>query len=151
MTAGTGNDKKQLTNTDINKKSMVAALEESIGIVSTACKEVGISRETHYKWYRNDSDYAKDVDSVADLALDFAESSLHQQIKAGNPTSTIFFLKTKGKNRGYIEHTVQIDQMNVQNNNVTNMISVDPSILTIEQLEMIKKEQEAQQEAPQDD
>jgi hypothetical protein len=37
------------------------------------------------------------------IALDFAESSLHKQIQSGVPASTIFYLKTRGKGRGYIE------------------------------------------------
>lgn len=92
-----------LTNTDINKKAMIEALEKSLGVVTTACKSVGISRQTHYEWYREDEQYKKAVDDIADVALDFAESQLHKQIQNGEVSSTIFYLKTKGKKRGYIE------------------------------------------------
>ena len=96
-----------MTNNDINKKRMVEALEKSLGIVTTACKSVGISRETHYRWTREDSEYKEAVESISDIALDFAESKLHKQIEAGDTTATIFFLKCKGKRRGYIEKTEQ--------------------------------------------
>ena len=92
-----------MTNTDITKKAMLEALEKSLGIVTSACKSVDISRETHYRWLREDADYKAAVDSLTDVALDFAESQLHKQIKDGNSTATIFFLKTKGKKRGYVE------------------------------------------------
>ena len=82
---------------------MIEALESSLGVVTTACKEVEIARSTHYDWYSKDEEYRKQVDSIQDIALDFAESQLHQNIKKGDVTSTIFFLKTKGKKRGYIE------------------------------------------------
>ena len=85
------------------KKAMIKALEKSLGIVTTASKSVGIERKTHYDWYNKDDKYKKAVDSIGDIALDFAESQLHKQIGSGNPTSTIFYLKTKGKKRGYIE------------------------------------------------
>lgn len=92
-----------MTNNDINKKGMIEALEKSLGIVTTACKAVGISRETHYRWLREDEKYKASVDAIADIALDFAESSLHKQIQNGEVSSTIFYLKTKGKSRGYVE------------------------------------------------
>ena len=92
-----------MTNTDITKKAMLEALEKSLGIVTSACKAVDISRETHYRWLREDADYKAAVESLSDVALDFAESQLHKQIKEGNSTATIFFLKTKGKKRGYVE------------------------------------------------
>ena len=92
-----------MTNTDITKKSMLEALEKSLGIVTSACKSVDISRETHYRWLREDAEYKAAVESLSDVALDFAESQLHKQIKDGNSTATIFFLKTKGKKRGYVE------------------------------------------------
>ena len=92
-----------MTNSDINKNRMIEALEKSLGIVTTACKNVGISRQTHYRWTEEDEEYKIAVDSISDIALDFAESQLHKQIQEGNSTSTIFYLKTKGKKRGYIE------------------------------------------------
>ena len=92
-----------MTNTDITKKAMLEALEKSLGIVTSACKSVDISRETHYRWLREDAEYKAAVDALSDVALDFAESQLHKQIKDGNSTATIFFLKTKGKKRGYVE------------------------------------------------
>lgn len=84
---------------------MIEALTKSLGIVTTACKTVNISRQTHYEWYKKDLEYKKSVDDIADIALDFAESKLHKQIDDGDTTATIFYLKTKGKKRGYIERT----------------------------------------------
>jgi len=90
-----------------HKKAMIEALEKSLGIVTTACKQVGIDRSTHYDWYKSDEDYRAAVDGISDIALDFAESQLHKQIQNGEVSSTIFYLKTKGKRRGYIEKTEQ--------------------------------------------
>ena len=91
------------TNNDILKKAMIEALEKSLGIVTTACKSVGISRNTHYTWVKDDEVYRGQVEGISDLALDFAESKLHKQIESGDTTATIFYLKTKGKKRGYVE------------------------------------------------
>lgn len=86
---------------DINKERLLQALEESLGIVTIACKMVGISRGTYYLYLNNDEDFKSKVADISEIALDFAEHSLLTQIKAGETTATIFYLKTKGKNRGY--------------------------------------------------
>jgi len=94
----------QLNNPNTPKKEqMLEALEKSLGIVSTACKMVDVGRTTHYEWMKSDEEYKKAVDSIQDSVLDFAESHLYKLVKEGNPAATIFFLKTKGKKRGYIE------------------------------------------------
>jgi len=93
----------QLDRTDTKKAAMLEALEKSLGIVSTACKMVDISRQTHYAWLKADEQYKSAVNSIQDSVLDFAESHLYKLVKEGNPAATIFFLKTKGKKRGYIE------------------------------------------------
>ena len=91
------------TNSDILKKAMLDALEKHLGVITTACKSVGIARSTHYEWYQKDKEYKKAVKELENVALDFAESQLHKQIAKGNPLSTMFYLKCKGKKRGYIE------------------------------------------------
>jgi hypothetical protein len=91
------------TNTNIQKKAMITALEKSLGIVTTACKSVGINRATHYDWYNSDKKYKIEVDAIQDIALDFAESKLHKLIDQNDTTATIFYLKTKGKKRGFVE------------------------------------------------
>lgn len=108
-----------MTKTDIHKKAMIEALEKTLGIASRACEMVGISRETHYKWLREDEDYKAAVESMDELVLDFAESALHKQIEDGVPTSTIFYLKTKGKKRKYIE------KQEIESNTVTAIKLID--------------------------
>lgn len=91
------------TKSDIQKSKMLQALEKSMGIVTAASKKSGIARSTHYDWMNDDSEYKKKVEGLADIALDFAESKLLQSIKNNSDTATIFYLKTKGKKRGYVE------------------------------------------------
>jgi len=85
------------------KKDLLDALERSLGIVSTACEKVGVDRKTHYNWMKDDPEYKEAVRAIEERTIDFAESHLHALIKDKNPAATIFFLKTKGKNRGYVE------------------------------------------------
>ena len=78
-------------------------MRATLGNVTESCKAADIARKTYYEWYNNDPDFRDAIDAIAESCIDYAESSLMQQIKDGNPTSTIFYLKTKGKKRGYIE------------------------------------------------
>lgn len=87
------------------KERVLEALTKSLGIVTNACKAANVSRSEFYTWKIDDKDFLAAVDDVEDIAIDFAETSLHDQIREGNPTSTIFYLKTKGKKRGYVERT----------------------------------------------
>ena len=82
---------------------MIDALEPAMGVITAACRGAGISRETHYKWMKNDTAYAKTVKDMPDICLDYAESKLFKGMKDGNMTAIIFYLKTKGRKRGYIE------------------------------------------------
>ena len=89
----------------IKKESILKALESSLGVVTVACKSADVPRSTYYKWLNEDEDFAIAVRDIENIALDFGESQLHKQIGDGNTSATIFFLKTKGKRRGYIERS----------------------------------------------
>lgn len=106
-----GREESVAAKTTHKKKRLLEALEQSLGVVSTACKSLNLDRSTHYRWMEKDEEYAKEVRRIEDVTLDFAEHALHKQINDGNTSATIFYLKTKGKKRGYIEtqelqHTV---------------------------------------------
>jgi hypothetical protein len=105
--------------TEKAKLAMLEALEQTLGVVTTAAKLVGIDRTTHYLWLEADEDYKAAVNSIENVALDFAESQLHKQIKKGSTQATVFYLKTKGKKRGYvekqeIEHSGDIKPINIE-------------------------------------
>tara|TARA_R110001599_G_scaffold104754_4_gene265592 strand:+ start:4481 stop:4834 length:354 start_codon:yes stop_codon:yes gene_type:complete len=89
----------------IKKESILEALEKSLGVVTVACKQSDVPRSTYYKWLNEDEEFSKAVKDIENIALDFGESQLHKQIGDGNTSATIFFLKTKGKKRGYIERS----------------------------------------------
>lgn len=87
------------------KKALLEALEKSLGVVTTACKIVGIHRSTFYEYLKEDEEFRQQVEELDNMVLDFAESQLHNQIKDGNTSATIFYLKTRGRKRGYYEKT----------------------------------------------
>lgn len=84
---------------------MLAALEASLGVVTQACRKAEVSKSQFYKWLKEDPEFKEAVDDVEDIALDFVESQLYRQIQESNTTATIFYLKTKGRSRGYSERT----------------------------------------------
>lgn len=110
---------------DTNKKTILEALEQSKGIVTDACKACGIPRSTFYNWLKEDAEFKEAVEEIQEVAIDYVEGKLFQKIdgvtvkgkgsydeETGEPpvyeippsdTAIIFYLKTKGKKRGYVE------------------------------------------------
>jgi hypothetical protein len=88
-------------NTEEYKKKLLEALERSLGIVTPACKDVGVSRDTFYRYYNEDNDFKKSVDDINNITLDFAENQLLKKIKEGSERSILFYMKYKARLRGY--------------------------------------------------
>ena len=105
----------------IKKETILKALENSLGVVTVACKQADIPRSTYYKWLKEDEEFAQDVKEIENIALDFAESQLHTQMKDGSTSATIFYLKTKGKKRGYVERS----ELDVTSNNERIKININ--------------------------
>ena len=93
-----------------NKKSMkkrqqeyLKILKKCAGLVSHACEKYGIDRQTHYNWLKGSEWFADEVKAIQEGMVDFAESKLYENIKKGDNTSILFYLKCKAKKRGYVE------------------------------------------------
>lgn len=92
-------------STKMKKEHMLMGLEASLGIVTQAAKLAHIDRSQHYRWLEKDARYVKKVRDIEEMTLDFAETYLHQRVKAGDTNAITFLLRTKGKKRGYIERS----------------------------------------------
>lgn len=133
---------------DTIKSKLLESLEMHKGIVTSACASIGCPRSTYYKWLNEDSDFKAAVDEIQDVAIDFVESKLMEKIDGitvqtfnskGEPvvyeqppsdTAIIFFLKTKGKKRGYVER-MEVDDVTpvkLLTNNPLNDTPTDDSI-----------------------
>jgi hypothetical protein len=94
---------KKRTKSDILKESILSAHEKSLGNVSKTCKSVACSRDTFYRYCKEDKEFGRLINDIENIALDFVESQHYVNIAKGKEASIIFHLKTKGKNRGYFE------------------------------------------------
>lgn len=102
---------KKLTKKEITekKKLLLDLMDKNMGILSNSLKPVGISHWTYYKWLKEDPEFKKEIELLKEKSLDFVENQLFKLIKQGDRACIIFYLKTQGKKRGYIEHQ-QIEQ-----------------------------------------
>ncbi len=82
---------------------MIDALRRSAGNITVACKNVGVSRDTHYRWLHDDDWYNDECLKVDEETGDMVEGELMKHIRNGNLTAIIFYCKTKLKDRGYVE------------------------------------------------
>lgn len=78
------------------------AIVKAFGNLSTAAKSLNVDRATLYKWIDQEG-LEQAVIEGRNTRLDFVESKLDQKINGGDTTAIIFFLKTQGKSRGYVE------------------------------------------------
>lgn len=82
---------------------IIAALKKQAGIVSMAAAAIGCERTTIWRRLKTSKVVADAHVEIQEVNLDRAEGKLTEAINAGNLTAVIFYLKTKGRNRGYSE------------------------------------------------
>ncbi|GIZ15512.1 hypothetical protein [Capnocytophaga catalasegens] len=75
--------------------------------ISATCSALNITRKTFYSWREKRPKLNELLKEAEESIIDFAESKLLSNIQEGDTTSLIFFLKTKGKHRGYVEKVEQ--------------------------------------------
>ena len=87
------------------KETFLQCLHNNLGHISNACISANIPRRTFYNWIDKDKDFKDKVDEVGEALVDHVESKLMQKINDLDSTCIIFYLKCKGKSRGYREKT----------------------------------------------
>lgn len=100
----------KVRRTELNK--IAAAYEKKGGNMAATAAALGVTRQSLYKWRKENEELAKMLDDIDEGILDFTESKLVEKVNEGNLTAIIFLLKTKGKKRGYVE---QVDNRLVEN------------------------------------
>ncbi len=118
------------------KELMLFHLSRSNGNVVYACKKVGVSRMTHYRWLASDAVYAESVNDIAEAVVDNMEALfIRTTVEEKDLRSMRWFLERRGKDRGYGKPTVMaldadgnpIGYGSVQNNVQINFKSDVPA------------------------
>ena len=91
---------KKKTVTDA---AIIKALEKCGGIKAHAAKLLKLTRAGISYRIKKSKALTEALQDIEARNLDIAESELMKKIKDGNLTAIIFFLKCKGKSRGYVE------------------------------------------------
>lgn len=85
------------------KALFLEGLKKTAGVQQPVVEQLGLTRQTIADWKRNDPEFDAEVDQIKEVTLDIVETQLMKKIMSGDTTSIIFYLKTKGRKRGYIE------------------------------------------------
>ncbi len=84
-------------------KKAAEALIQAHGFVSPAAESLGINRRTLERYIARSATLQKTLEDCRERALDIAELRLLQAINEKQAWAVCFFLKCRGKHRGYVE------------------------------------------------
>ena len=89
---------KKLSTEIINK-----LIADKHGNITSVARSLGVSRTTIYNFINRHVKCQYALDEAREIMIDNIESALYSKALSGDTTSQIFFLKTQGKRRGYVE------------------------------------------------
>jgi hypothetical protein len=91
-------------NTTEQRKAMfLDALKKNLYVITAACEQTGVGRTTFYEWMKSDEEFKKSVEEIEEIQTDFVETQLLKKIKEGSERSILFYMKYKGRKRGYTD------------------------------------------------
>jgi uncharacterized membrane protein YcaP (DUF421 family) len=86
-----------------NLKQLENAILKANGLISVAAKILNCDNKTIYNYIDKYPTLKDTLQEARNKTLDLAENKLFELIKEKDKTAIIFFLKTIGRGRGYIE------------------------------------------------
>jgi uncharacterized protein YecE (DUF72 family) len=100
----------------VTDKQLIDAIRKNAGIVSgilqTLKTEYGIemTRFAIYKRKESSKKIAEAFEEAEEAVLDIAENNIVEYIKGGNLKATMFYLRLKGRKRGYVTNEQNAEQ-----------------------------------------
>lgn len=105
-----------------DKERFLQALDRNLGIITHACNSSGVPRRTVYKWLAADPEFQRRVTEVDHKQVDYVERKLIEVIDKHDTRAIIFYLSTKGRNRGY---TTRVEVMTPPGEAIRTEVKVD--------------------------
>lgn len=103
---------------EVGKRYDITTIKKAIlgskGMVQVVADRLGCEWHTAKRYIEQFEETKIAFQNENESMIDFAESKLFQAISEEDLTAIIFYLKTKGKNRGYIEKVLnEVESKNV--------------------------------------
>lgn len=84
-------------------QQMIDAIRATRGMLTLAAKRLGCAPDTVYRYVREYATVAQALRDERASVTDMAELALYKAIQEGEGWAVCFYLKTQGKERGYVE------------------------------------------------
>ena len=98
-------------DTDRKREKFIEQYPENQFNIAKTCRAIGIHRQTYYLWRKENPNFEQEIIDYREGLIDHVESALLKAAFSGNIVAQIFFLKTQGKHRGYIERPSEVPAM----------------------------------------
>jgi len=100
------------------KEDLIEQLKKN-PVIQIACEKLDIGRATHYRWYADDKEYARGVDTAISEGVtfiaEFAESQLLNAVRNGEPWAVSMALKAvHPRYRNKVELTGTVNHTNLE-------------------------------------
>jgi hypothetical protein len=102
----------------------VQAINDASGLITVAARRLNVDRTAIYKARQKHPQIAQAIEDARERMTDLAEGKLYSKINEGDMTAIIFYLKTQGKKRGYVERQ-EIEAQVTQGRFILNLVDDD--------------------------
>lgn len=101
----------QSNRTDANKKLFLKTYTETRYNISETCRITGLDRSNYYEWLDKDPEFKKAINQKEEDLLDWIEEQAKKRMEQGSDKMIEFYLKNKGKKRGFGEQQININHL----------------------------------------
>lgn len=88
-----------------NKKAIfLKVYRKTLGNITMSCAAAKITRSDFNRALKEDLNFKIAIGDLDQAEIDFGESKLKERVQKGDTRAIVYFLNTKGKDRGYGEN-----------------------------------------------